>query len=278
MRPGEVHAPALVDHPRLQDLGELDQELHAIRRARRAVGDDHRVLRRGEQPRRLLHRARIALRRRGRHVARDIRLAAAVVPHRLLLEPGVERDRHRSVGRGHRDLVGANEGLREVLQRDRRVVPLGEIAHQRVDVLRRVERRHVGRPRRGVEVVAADHDHRHAVAPGVVDRHRRVLEPDDVVHRRGHRLALGARVAVRHRDGDLLVLAEDHLRHMIAAVVDERIVQAAKRRAGIERDVLDLEGLHHVDDHVRPVLGARLLGGHRRFGCFAHLNDSLSDR
>src|SRR5437867_9783649 len=63
-----------------------------------------------------------------------------------------------------------------MLQRHRRVVPLGEVAHQRVDVLGGVEGRHARRPGRGVEVVAADDDHRHAVAPCVVDAHGGVLQ------------------------------------------------------------------------------------------------------
>src|SRR5438093_1149286 len=37
-----------------------------------------------------------------------------------------------------------------MLQRHRRVVPLGEVAHQRVDVLGGVEGRHARRPGRGV--------------------------------------------------------------------------------------------------------------------------------
>src|SRR5206468_11239985 len=53
-------------------------------------------------------RARVALRRRGRHVARDVGLLAVIL-HGLLLQPRVERDHHRPVGRGHRDLVGAHE-------------------------------------------------------------------------------------------------------------------------------------------------------------------------
>ena len=42
----EIHAPALIDDRRLQRFGQLDEQLHARRRARRAVRDDHRVLRR----------------------------------------------------------------------------------------------------------------------------------------------------------------------------------------------------------------------------------------
>src|SRR5207244_4782687 len=38
-----------------------------------------------------------------------------------------------------------------------------------------------------------------------------------------------------------------------AAVVDERVVQSAIRRAGVERDVLEAARLDRVDHHVRAV-------------------------
>src|SRR6266850_292691 len=53
-------------------------------------GDDHRVLRFGEELRRFLHRAAVALRRRARHVARDVELLVAASADRLLLQAGVE--------------------------------------------------------------------------------------------------------------------------------------------------------------------------------------------
>jgi hypothetical protein len=251
VRPREVGAAALVDDTRLQRLGELDQQLDAVRRARHAVGDDHRVLRLGEELRRFLHGAAVARGRRGGNVARDIELVAAVGLDRLLLQPGVERDHHRTVGRRHRDLVGAHHRLREVLQRHRRVVPLGEVAHQRVDVLRGVEGRHARRTRRRIEVVAADHDHRHTVAPGVVDRHRRVLQAHGAVAERHQRLAGNLEVAVAHRDGGFLVHAGEELRHLVAAVVDERLVDAAVARGAVRRAVLDAERLDDVDHEVR---------------------------
>ncbi len=251
MRPREIHPPALVDHPRLQQLGELHQQRDACRRARRAVDDDHRVLRAGEEPRRFLHGARVALRRRGRHVARDVGLFAVLL-HRLLLQAGVERDRHRAVRRRHRDLVGAHERLREMLQRHRRVVPLGEVAHQRVDVLRGVEGRHARRPVRGVQVVAADDDHRHAVAPRVVDAHGGVLQADRAVAQRHQRLAGDLEVAVRHADRGLLVHAGEELGHPVAAVVDQRLVDGAVAGGAVGRQVLDVERLDDVDHEVGP--------------------------
>ena len=218
--------------------------------ARRAIDHDHRPLGVGEKPRRFLHRAGLALRRRGRRVFRDVELLAVVLPDRLLLQAGVERDHHRPVGRRHRDLVGAHERLREVLQRHRRVVPLGEVAHQRVDVLRRMEGRHARRPMRGVEVVAAHDDDRHAVAPGVVDRHRGVLQADRAVAERQQRLAGDLEVAVRHADRGFLMRAGEELRHLVAAVVDQRLVDAAEARSAVRRQIFDVERLDDIDHEI----------------------------
>ena len=65
------------------------------------------------------------------------------------------------------------------------------------------------------------------------------IRPDIGVHGRGHRLAGHLGIAVRDRDRILLVQAEQHLRRLIAEVVDEAVVQSAEARAGIERDVGD---------------------------------------
>src|SRR4029077_12609581 len=86
VRARKVRAAALVDDARLQRLGELHQQLEAVRRARHAVGDDHRVLRLGEELRRFLHGAAVARGRGGGDVARDIELFAAVALGRLLLQ------------------------------------------------------------------------------------------------------------------------------------------------------------------------------------------------
>ena len=83
-------------------------------------------------------------------------------------------------------------------------------------------------------------------------------EADDVVHDRAHRLARRLRVAVRERDGDLLVRAQDDL-GLALAVVHERVVEAAVRRTGVDGDVLDPEALQQIDDDVRAEAGRALL-------------------
>ena len=109
---------------------------------------------------------------------------------------------------------------------------------------------------RGVEIVAADHDDRHPVAPGVVDRHGGVLQADRAVAQRHQRLAGDLEVAVRHADGGFLVHAGEEFRHLVVAVVDQQLVQRAETRGAVRRAVLDVERLDDVDHEV----GA----GHRR--------------
>src|SRR5262249_50409619 len=56
-------------------------------------------------------------------------------------------------------------------------------------------------------------------------------------------------VAVGDLHGDLFVIAQHH-RRLVAAVVHERVVQAAETRARIERDVGKAIALDAVDDDV----------------------------
>ena len=222
----EIHSAPHINDPRLQCFGQLHQQPDTTLGARRTIDDNHRILRVGEETGRLLHCASLALRRRSRRIAWNIEFLAIVVDW-LLLETGVKRDHDWAVRRGHGDLVSAHERLREVLQRNRRVVPLGEVADQRVNVLRGVKGRHARRPMGSIKVVAAHNDNRHAVAPRIVDSHRGVLEADRPVAQRHQRLAGDLEVAVGHADSGLLVRASEELRHLVAAVVDQRLVDAA---------------------------------------------------
>src|SRR5207244_3632435 len=53
-------------------------------------------------------------------------------------------------------------------------------------------------PRRIPWPGGAEDQHRHAIAPGIEDRHRGVHQPDVRVQRDAHHAARGLRVAVRH--------------------------------------------------------------------------------
>ncbi len=255
-----VHAPALIDDRRLKRLGQLHEPLDPGGRAREPVGDDHRVLRVHEQPRRLGHGARVALRRRGQRQLRHAEARRHLGRNRIFLEPAVDDDHHRHHRRRHRDLVGADGRLGEVRQGVRVVVPLGEVAHHRRRVLHAVRPLHAGAPHRRVERVAGEDVDRHAVAVGVVDRHRRVLQADRAVGEDRHRLPFHLEVAVGHGHRRLFMAAGDELRHRVAAVVDDRLVNAAEARAGIRRDVLEVQRLEDVDHEVAAGPGGRFAG------------------
>ena len=108
--------PPLIHDRRLQDFGELDQQLHAVRRARHAVDDDHRLLRADEQLRGFARWRPDRPAAASSCVSFGIAEACRRLVNRLFLQLGVEREHHRPVGRRHRDLVGAHERLREMLR------------------------------------------------------------------------------------------------------------------------------------------------------------------
>jgi hypothetical protein len=120
----------------------------------------------------------------------------------------------------------------------------------------------VDRPalRRVDRAAAAEQQQRHAVAEGVVDGHRGVHQADEVVHRGDAHLAGALGVAVGEGDGDLLVQAEQDLRVDVAAVVDQRVVQAPERGSGVQRHVPGAERPEQVHDQVTAV--GRLSGDH----------------
>ena len=109
----------------------------------------------------------------------------------------------------------------------------------------------------------AEHENRHAVAPGVEDRHRRMHQSDIAVHDRAHRAAGHLGVAMRHCDGVLLVQTQQHLRVAVAEEVDEAVMQAAIGCAGIERDIGNVKLTQHQRDRIAPPIIARLVAQRR---------------
>ncbi len=219
MRVRKIHPAFLIDDRRLQGFRKLNKQFHPVCRARVFVCDNHRTFGRRQQLCGLPHSVHVALRRRRRYVARNREFRTIV--QCLFLQSGIERDHHRLVWRRHRKLVGAHKRLREMLQRYRLVVPFGEVAHQRVDVLRRMKCRHARRPLGRVKIGAAHHDHGDAVAPGIVDRHRRMLEADRTMAEHQQRFAGNFEITVRHRHRGFLVRAREKFRFLVATVVDQ---------------------------------------------------------
>ncbi len=108
---------------------------------------------------------------------------------------------------------------------------------------------------------SAEHQHRRVVAERVVDAHRAVHQADEIVQDADAEPAGRLSVAVRHRHGDLLVRCQDHLRLMVAAVVDQRVMQAAVARSRQQEDVVDVQPAEQLDHGVGPVFRLAPVGG-----------------
>ena len=160
-----------------------------------------------------------------------------------------------------------------MLKRDRVIVPLDVIAHHRGGVLHAVEPLGAGTPEGQIQRVAEDDEHRHAIAPGVVNRHGSVLQSDSPMRQDKKRLAFDLGVAMRHCHRRFLMAAGDELGTLISAVVEQRFVERAEAGTRIRADVLKAERLDDVDHEVRS--GALIfedldVGGHYALGFLGH--------
>ena len=183
---------------------------------------------------------------------------------RRLLHAGVVAHVDRAFRLGHHDRVGAREGLRHAFDRGRLIVPFHVVAHRVALHQRGVGPVDVRPPLALVHRAGgADDEDRHAVQIRVVDRHAGVQQADEIVQDHHHRLAGRLGVAVRDLHRDLFVVAQHH-RRLVAAIVHQRIVQAAEARAGIQRDVGEAVALDAVDDDVG--LPAGVVGDFRVHG------------
>ena len=153
-----------------------------------------------------------------------------------------------------------------MLQRDGLVIPLRVIAHHRSRVQHTVRPFAInGGAHRGVQVVADHHVNRHAVAIGVVNRHRRMLEPHGAMRKHAQRLALNLRVAVGHRHRLLFMKTSDELRILVASVVDDRFMQRPETRTRHRTHVFDTKSFEHVHHEVRSrAIHGKHFGSRRR--------------
>ena len=230
-------------HAGADPLGEIDARLPEFRLARSAPEHDHRPLGARQQFRRLLDRAGPGgPRRLGRQEARDVGPVRLRVERRLL-QPGVEADVDRRGRRRARGDVGAAHGLHQRLRRGRLVVPLDDRADIGALIARGVNPVDPRTALLGIERAGrAEHDHRHAVAPGVEQAHHAVQQPDIAVQHAGHRLARRLGIAVRDRHRVVLVQAQQNARPLVAEVIDDAVVQAAIAGAGVEADDRECRG------------------------------------
>ena len=238
-----------VEHRGADGLGERHQIVEAARAARDIFGHQHRVFR-GEEPLGDLRQRRAVGRHRHRHlVGRRLR-QRDVLRQRLFLQPGVVAHIDRALRLGHHRRIGARERIRHAVDAGRLIIPLHVMAQLLAVDVGGVDPIDERPPPAFVHRAGrADDEDRAAVEIGVVDAHRRVQHADDVVHDRHHRLAGRLGVTVRDLHRDLLVLAQQD-RRIVAAVIDQRIVQPAIAGAGIERDIGESVMLDQVDDNV----------------------------
>ena len=232
----EVERVVDVPHRRAGQFGQLDDALEAAGAPAGVFRQQHRMLGLEQLVGDRLDGARIGRHRRRRGDGME-RRQRHVVGLRRLLQRRVVAHVDRALRLGHHHRIGAREALRHAVDRGRLVVPFDVVAHR------------VALHQRGVGPVdvraalgfvhragGADDEDRHAVEIGVVDRHAGVQQADEIVQDHRHRLAGRLGVAVRDLHRDLFVVAQHH-RRLVVAVVDQRVVQAAEARAGIERDV-----------------------------------------
>ena len=145
-----------------------------------------------------------------------------------------------------------------------RVVPLGVFAQNCRDVLGAVQPVDVTAALAGVENVAHDDDDGGLIAIGVIDRHAGVLRSDGAVQARHHGLAGDFEVAVGQRYGGFFVGTGDEFRIGVAAVVEERFVEALQRGGGIGGVIFDAQGFDHIDH----VIGPGVIRGFDRHRCW----------
>jgi hypothetical protein len=253
----------LRDDAGVQRFGERDARVPGFGRAGTASGEDHEMARAFERGEDAFHVGRGRCGFVGRRILRDRRQRERRA-QLLLLDVGVEEDDGRAVRERRRDLVGAQDRVDGGTGRTRRVVPLREVADEVAHVLRRVDPVDPGAALLRVDrAVGAEDQHRRAIAPGVEDRHRGVHQADVAMHDGKHRLARDLRIALSDRDRVLLVQAQQHLRVLVAEIVDDAVVQAAIACARDERGVFEIQRAQYGGDGV----AAPTHVGHlRRFG------------
>ena len=167
---------------------------------------------------------------------------------RCFLQAGVEADIDRRGRRGAGQRYWRGTSIRPAPAAEARlVVPLDERADQAALIARGVDPVDPRAALLGVERAGgAEHDHRRAVAPGVVEAHHAVQQPDIAVQHAGHRLAGRLGVAVRDRHRMVLVQAEQDAGRGVAEMVDQAVVQPAIARPRIEADIGNAEPAQHL--------------------------------
>ena len=96
-----------------------------------------------------------------------------------------------------------------------------------------------------------------------------MLQADRTVGEDTQRFAFDFRVPVRHRDRGFFVATRDELRLLIAAIVDDRLMERAKAGPGVGTDVFNIERSKNIDHEIGAAVfrcQAIDFGRRRRFG------------
>ena len=193
------------------------------------------------------------------------RVAADLVARPLLRQRLALRHEIDRAGRLRlHDGVGAAQRLLHHDAGRQRPFPFHVGPHQRALVDRLLHEMHVGVARAdqlvagGVGRLARHQQHRQAAAEQVVHRVRGVGGADVDMHQHGLAAAGHRRVAHRHMRRGVLVRAEHHVRHLLAALLPLRHRLDRRRVVGAEvaEQVLDAELVQPLDE----VIGGGVLG------------------
>ena len=192
-------------------------------------------------------------------VAADL-VARPLLRQRLALRHEIDRAGRLRLHDG----VGAAQRLLHHDAGRQRPFPFHVGPHQRALVDRLLHEVHVGVARadqlvaRGVGRLARHQQHRQAAAEQVVHRVGGVGGADVDVHQHGLAAAGHRRIAHRHMRRGVLVRAEHHVRHLLAALLPVRHRLDGRRVVGAEvaEQVLDAELVQALDE----VVGGGVLG------------------
>src|SRR5262245_61147951 len=250
-------------NPRAEPLGERDARVPGIEITRYAAGKNQRMLCLSQQIGGAFDGGRRGDAVHRRHESPGVD-RFNWLNELAFLHSGIEVDVSWSSRRGVGDPVCAQHRFARRNRRGRLIVPLGVAAYQGALVSRGMNPVDPWPPYNGIDRSrGAKDDNRHAIAPGVEDRHGRVHKPDVRMHGGRHRPAghLGIAMGDRHRA--FLMQAQQHLRLFVAQIIDQAVVQPAVARAWIERDVRDIGRAQRIRDDIAAEAGSVHAGRNR---------------
>jgi hypothetical protein len=91
--------------------------------------------------------------------------------------------------------------------------------------------------------------------PRIIDGIGCIEQTYNIVHNGGHGPPGRQPVASSQRDGNVLVVAEDHLGVGVASIVDQGIMKATEGCTRVQRYILDVQSPEQIYDDVRAILG-----------------------